>query len=49
MDNDLTLKEAALKLGFVTEELFDRVVESGEDGQALRCPGYKQVKATTRM
>jgi fumarate hydratase class II len=27
MDNDLTLKEAALKLGFVTEELFDRVVD----------------------
>jgi fumarate hydratase class II len=27
MDNDLTLKEAALKLGFVTEELFERVVD----------------------
>jgi fumarate hydratase class II len=27
MDSDLTLKEAALKLGFVTEELFDRVVD----------------------
>jgi fumarate hydratase, class II len=27
MDNDLALKEAALKLGFVTEELFDRVVD----------------------
>jgi fumarate hydratase, class II len=26
MDNDQTLKAAALKLGFVTEELFDRVV-----------------------
>jgi len=26
MDNDLTLKAAALKLGFVTEEQFDRVV-----------------------
>jgi fumarate hydratase class II len=26
MDNDLTLKEAALKLGFVTEAEFDRVV-----------------------
>jgi len=26
MDNDL-LKAAALKLGFVTEELFDRVVD----------------------
>jgi fumarate hydratase class II len=27
MDSDLTLKAAALKLGFVTEELFDRVVD----------------------
>lgn len=27
MDNDLTLKEAALKLRFVTEDLFDRVVD----------------------
>ena len=27
MDNDLSLKEASLKLGFVTEEEFDRVVD----------------------
>ena len=27
LDNDLTLKQAALKLGFVTEEEFDRVVD----------------------
>jgi fumarate hydratase, class II len=27
MDNDLTLKEAALKLGFVSKEVFDRVVD----------------------
>jgi fumarate hydratase class II len=27
MDHDLTLKEAALKLGFVTEEEFDRIVD----------------------
>ena len=27
MDNDLTLKAAALKLGFVTEDVFDRVVD----------------------
>jgi fumarate hydratase, class II len=27
MDNNLTLKDAALKLGFVTEEEFDRVVD----------------------
>ena len=27
LENDLTLKAAALKLGFVTEEMFDRVVD----------------------
>jgi fumarate hydratase class II len=27
LDNDLTLKQATLKLGFVTEEEFDRVVD----------------------
>jgi len=27
LDNDLTLKEAALKLGFVTEQEFDRIVD----------------------
>jgi fumarate hydratase class II len=27
MDNDLTLKAAALKLGFVGEKEFDRVVD----------------------
>jgi fumarate hydratase, class II len=27
IDNDLTLKAAALKLGFVTEQEFDRVVD----------------------
>ena len=27
MDNDLTLKEAALKLGFVSEQEFNRVVD----------------------
>ena len=27
MDNDLTLKDAALQLGFVTEADFDRVVD----------------------
>ena len=27
MNNDLTLKEAALKLGFVTQAEFERVVE----------------------
>ena len=28
MDNDLTLKAAALKLGFVTEAEFDRLVDA---------------------
>jgi fumarate hydratase, class II len=27
LDNDLTLKEAALKLGFVTEDEFNRIVD----------------------
>jgi fumarate hydratase, class II len=27
LDNDLTLKQAALELGFVTEEEFDRIVD----------------------
>jgi len=27
MDNDLTLKEAALQLGYVTEAEFDRIVD----------------------
>jgi fumarate hydratase class II len=27
LDNDLTLKQAATRLGFVTEEEFDRVVD----------------------
>ena len=27
LDNDLTLKDAALKMGFVTEEAFDRIVD----------------------
>src|SRR5260370_4873991 len=45
MDNDLTLKAAALKLGFVTEELFDRVVRSGEDGPSLR--SWKVGRAAT--
>ena len=30
MDNDLTLKAAALKLGFVSEEEFDRIVDPGK-------------------
>lgn len=34
MENDLTLKEAALKLGFVSEAEFDRAVDP--KGEALR-------------
>ena len=30
LDNDLTLKQAALKLGFVSEDEFDRVVDPGK-------------------
>jgi fumarate hydratase class II len=30
MDNDLTLKAAALQLGFVTETQFDRIVDPGK-------------------
>ncbi len=30
LDNDLTLKQAALKLGFVTEEEFDRIVDTAK-------------------
>ncbi len=30
LDNDLTLKAAALKLGFVTEQEFDRIVDPGK-------------------
>ena len=36
LDNDLTLKAAALKLGYVTEAEFDRVVDPATHGQALR-------------
>jgi fumarate hydratase class II len=30
MDNDLTLRQAALQLGFVTEAEFDRIVDPGK-------------------
>ena len=55
MDNDLTLKEAALKLGFVTEAEFDRVVDpkkmvkpyvaGGIDGTRGLNTGTRQVGA----
>ena len=34
MEKDLTLKAAALELGYVSEEEFDRMVDPGEDGAA---------------
>jgi len=39
MDNDLTLKDAALKLGFVTEAEFDRCRRSDQDGEAYVATG----------
>jgi hypothetical protein len=36
-DNDLTLRAAALKLGFVTEEEFDRVVDPTKKTRMRRC------------
>ncbi len=39
MDNDLTLKAAALKLGFVTEEEFNRVVDPAKMTQAYVATG----------
>ena len=36
LDHDLTLKEAALELGMVSAEEFDRIVDPQEDGEALR-------------
>ena len=39
MDNDLTLKAAALKLGFVTEERVRPRRRSSENGHALRRRG----------
>jgi fumarate hydratase class II len=35
LDNDLTLKQAALELGFVTEEEFDRVVDPAKMANPL--------------
>ena len=47
MDNDLTLKAAALKLGFVTEDGVRPRRRSGEDGQAL-C-GRQAVSSLMRL
>ena len=47
MDNDLTLKAAALKLGFVTEERVRPRRRSSKNGQALR--RRKQLVVRTRQ
>ncbi len=44
MDNDLSLKEAALTLGFVTEELFDRVVDPEKMVRPYTAPDTKGQK-----
>jgi fumarate hydratase class II len=42
IDNDLTLKDAALKLGFVTEEEFDRVVDPAKMVKPYVASGKKK-------
>jgi fumarate hydratase, class II len=46
MDNDLTLKDAALKLGFVTEAEFDRVVDPKKMVKPYVAAGGKTASAT---
>jgi fumarate hydratase, class II len=46
MDNDLTLKDAALKLGFVTEAEFDRVVDPKKMVKPYVAAGGKSASAT---
>jgi fumarate hydratase, class II len=46
MDNDLTLKDAALKLGFVTEADFDRVVDPKKMVKPYVAAGGKTASAT---
>jgi fumarate hydratase class II len=47
MDNDLTLKAAALKLGFVSEPEFDRVVDPAKMVKPYVAQGNAPVKAGT--
>jgi len=44
MDNDLTLKAAALKLGFVTEDEFDRIVDPAKMVRPFVAGQQSQVK-----
>jgi len=46
MDNDLTLKAAALKLGLVTEAEFDRIVDPKKTARYFRSTTYA-VRQTT--
>jgi fumarate hydratase class II len=48
MDNDLTLKAAALKLGFVTEQEFDRVVDPAKMVRPYVAKGIEPAKASDR-
>jgi fumarate hydratase class II len=48
MDNDLTLKAAALKLGFVTEQEFDRVVDPAKMVRPYVAKGIEPAKTNDR-
>jgi fumarate hydratase class II len=48
MDHDLTLKAAALKLGFVTEEEFDRVVDPAKMVRPYVAKAIEPVKTSDR-
>src|SRR6266851_2301748 len=48
MDNDLTLKAAALKLGFVTEQEFDRVVDPAKMVAPYVATGIEPAKTSDR-
>jgi len=47
MDNDLTLKDAALKLGFVSEAEFDRVVDPAKMVKPYVANASEPAKADT--
>jgi fumarate hydratase class II len=48
MDNDLTLKSAALKLGFVTEQEFDSVVDPAKMVRPYVAKGIEPAKTSDR-
>ena len=43
MDNNLTLKEAVLKLGFVTKELFDRDQSQSSTSMTESCHDSRRI------